>query len=76
MSTAVMLLRMKMYRQAEHWPALEAVSKYITKRAPRKSEGWINYACALKELGRIGYSGEPTFLPDTTLPFSLVIGHR
>jgi tetratricopeptide (TPR) repeat protein len=48
-----MSFRMKMYRQAEYWPALEAVSKHIAKRAPRKPDGWINYAHALKELGKI-----------------------
>ena len=53
MSMAVMSFRMKMYRQAEYWPALEAVSKHIAKRAPRKPDGWINYAHALKEMGKI-----------------------
>jgi len=53
MSLAVMSFRMKMYRQAEYWPALEAVSKHIAKMAPRKPDGWINYAHALKEMGKI-----------------------
>ena len=52
MSLAVMSFRMKMYRQAEYWPALEAVSKHIAKMAPRKPDGWINYTHALKEMGK------------------------
>ncbi len=58
MSLPVMSFRMKMYRQAEYWPALEAVSKHIAKRAPRKAEGWINWARALKELGKVEQARE------------------
>ena len=53
MSLAVMSFRMKMYRQAEYSPALQSVSKHIAKMAPRKPSGWINYAHALKEIGKI-----------------------
>lgn len=52
MSLAVISFRMKMYRQAEYWPALEAVLNHIAKMAPRKPDGWINYAHALKEMGK------------------------
>lgn len=53
MSLQVMRMRMKMYKQAEYWPALEAVSKYIAKLIPRKPEGWVNWSKALREQNKV-----------------------
>ncbi|MDA7640527.1 tetratricopeptide repeat protein [Opitutaceae bacterium] len=53
MSLRVMRMRMKMYKQAEYWPELEAVSKFVAKQAPRKPEGWVNWSNALREQDKI-----------------------
>lgn len=53
MSHQVMRMCMKMYKQPESWPALEAVSKYVAELAPRKPEGWLNWANALREQDKI-----------------------
>jgi hypothetical protein len=52
MSLQVMRMRMKMYKQAEYWPALEAVSKFVANQAPSKPEGWLNWSNALRELDK------------------------
>lgn len=52
-SAEVMLLRLDLYHQSKQWAHLAKVAEALARLAPRDEQGWISWAYALRELGRV-----------------------
>jgi tetratricopeptide (TPR) repeat protein len=53
LSGEVMTVRGNLYMAAKNWDLLIAVSRELARQCPKIDQGWIHYAYALRELGRI-----------------------
>jgi hypothetical protein len=53
LSHEVMAVRANLYMAAKNWNLLIAVSREFARQCPRIDQGWIHWAYALRELGRI-----------------------
>jgi tetratricopeptide (TPR) repeat protein len=53
LSAEVMAVRANLYMAAKNWDLLIAVSRELARQCPNIDQGWIHWAYALRELGRI-----------------------
>ena len=53
LSPEVMAARSDLYMAAKNWDLLIAVSRELARQCPNIDQGWIHWAYALRELGRI-----------------------
>ena len=53
LSAAVMAARSNLYMAAKDWDLLIAVARELTRLTPKNDQGWIQWAYALRELGRV-----------------------
>jgi tetratricopeptide (TPR) repeat protein len=49
----VLAARVDLHMEAKHWDIVIGVGRELTSRAPDLERGWIGWAYALRELGRI-----------------------
>jgi Flp pilus assembly protein TadD len=53
LSAAVMAARSDLYLAAKNWDLLIAVARELARLTPKNDQGWIQWAYALRELGRV-----------------------
>jgi tetratricopeptide (TPR) repeat protein len=53
LSAEVMAVRSDLYMAAKDWDLLIAVARELARLTPKNDQGWIHWAYALRELGRI-----------------------
>lgn len=53
LSDEVMTVRCDLYMAAKDWDLLIAVARELARLTPKNDQGWIHWAYALRELGRI-----------------------
>ena len=52
-SAPVLRLRVDLYHQSKQWPQLARVAETLAQLVPKKDQGWISWAFALRELNRV-----------------------
>ncbi len=52
-SAPVLHLRVDLYHQSEQWPQLAQIAETLAQLVPKKDQGWISWAFALRELNRV-----------------------
>ena len=48
----VLAMRARLYLESKNWEVMEAVSKQLATQSPKLAFAWVNWAYALREMGR------------------------